>query len=404
MTWEGTYPRGYFGPESAVTLVTNLSTIVTGRLGDAPTQATQIQIRSGLIERIGNDLASDADIIIDARGATAIPGLIDTHCHVVFGDWTPRQNAIGYLESYMHGGVTEVVSASEVHLPGRPTDREGVKALAVTAQRAFSAFRPGGVRVMGGSLICEPDLVEADFSELAASGVRLMKVGFGRFTRPAEAAPLVAMARKAGFVVMCHSGGASIPGSAPIGVDDLLALQPNIAAHINGGTTSLPDADVLRLIETSDMTLQIVQAGNLRSSLMIVAAARERQALRRIVIGSDTPSGTGVMPLAVIKTVTEIASLGGFPASVAIAFATGNASEAVGLREGLLLPGRPADIVLLETPLGCSAPDALGAIERGDIPAIVAVLIDGVIRALKSRNTPAPSREVRLVKMGARLA
>jgi enamidase len=36
--------------------------------------------------------------------------------------------------------------------------------------------------------------------------------------------------------------------------------------------------------------------------------------------------------------------------------------------------------------------------QGGDIPGIAAVLIDGEIRALKSRNSPAPSREAVVVK------
>ena len=64
---------------------------------------------------------------------------------LVFGDWTPRQNQIGLIDSTMNGGVTTMVSASEVHLPGRPKDIVGLKALAIAAQRPFDNFRPGGL-------------------------------------------------------------------------------------------------------------------------------------------------------------------------------------------------------------------------------------------------------------------
>ena len=154
----------------------------------------------------------DHEFSDDAHGAVAIPGLIDTHAHVVFADWTPRQNTIGWIESSMHGGVTMMMSASEVHLPGRPSDREGVKALALLAHRTFSVLRPGGVKVLGGSVIIEPTLEPEDFDELATLGVGLAKVGFGAFDRPADAAPLVRAAQHAGMIVMNHTGGASIPG------------------------------------------------------------------------------------------------------------------------------------------------------------------------------------------------
>jgi len=85
--------------------------------------------------------------VIDANGTTLAPGLIDSHVHPVAGDWTPRQNQIGWIDSCLHGGVTTMISAGEVHMPGRPKDVVGVKAMAITAQRAFAAVRPSGVKV-----------------------------------------------------------------------------------------------------------------------------------------------------------------------------------------------------------------------------------------------------------------
>src|ERR1700726_4802663 len=95
-------------------------------------------------------------IAIDADRTTAIPGLIDSHVHITFGDYTPRQQTVGYLESYLHGGVTTAISASEVHVPGRPKDPEGIKALALAAQRCFADYRPGGMRGIAGSVRLPP--------------------------------------------------------------------------------------------------------------------------------------------------------------------------------------------------------------------------------------------------------
>lgn len=400
MTWEGTFSSGFFGPAEGSLVLRNLRGVVTGRLNEPAMGVSGLRLEGGKIAAF--DGGGQADVVVDAGGAVAIPGLIDTHCHVVFADWTPRQNTIGYLESYMHGGVTQVMSPSEVHLPGRPTDPVGVKALAIAAQRSYARFRPGGVKVLGGSLICEPGLREADFQELAAAGVHLMKVGFGSFDKPADAAPLVVLARRAGFLVMSHSGGASIPGSSAVTVADLLEMRPDIAGHINGGTTSLPDRDLIELIETSQIALQLVQAGNLRSALFILREARSRGALARVILGTDTPSGTGVMPLGMIKTVVELASLGGISATDAIALATGNAAKILQIQEGVVEIGRPADLVLIQEPLGCARSDPLGAIENGDIPGISAVLIDGEIRALRSRNSPAPAREASVITQASR--
>jgi enamidase len=47
------------------------------------------------------------------------------------------------------GGVTSVISAGKVHLPGRPKDVAGTKALAILAAKSFSNARPSGVKVHG---------------------------------------------------------------------------------------------------------------------------------------------------------------------------------------------------------------------------------------------------------------
>ena len=377
--------------------IRNLGGLVTGRLGRVPLGPGGMLVDDGRVVAIGPDAADEpADVVLDAGGAVAVPGLIDSHAHVVFGDWTPRQSALGWIESSMHGGVSMMMSASEVHLPGRPRDRAGVKALALAAQRAFSGFRPGGVKVLGGSVIIEPGLEPSDFAELASEGVWLAKVGFGHFSPQADAAPLVRAAQAAGFVVMNHTGGASIPGSSPVTIDDVLALGCDIMGHANGGTTALPDADLPGLFEAPG-AIQLVQAGNLRSSLAILALALQRDALERIVLATDTPTGTGVMPLGMIKTIVEVASLGGISAADAIALAAGNNARVLRREEGVLEVGRPADLALLHPPLGGAMGTPLAAIENGDIPGIGAVVIDGEVRALRSRNTPAPAGECRVL-------
>ena len=378
--------------------IRNLSGMVTGRLAEEMLEPEVIRIEDGLIA--GFEPGPEPDQVLDAGGAVVSPGLIDSHSHVVFGDWTPRQSALGWIESSMQGGVTMMMSASEVHLPGRPRDREGVKALAVTAQRAFDTFRPGGVKVLAGSVIMEPTLEPGDFAELREKGVWLAKVGFGDFNPQADAAPLVRAAQEAGFVVMNHTGGASIPDSSPVTIEDVLALGCDIIGHANGGTTALADEDLPRLFEAPGV-IQLVQAGNLRSSIEIIERAYDMDLVEKLVIATDTPTGTGVMPLGMIKTVCELSSLAGLRATDALALATGNNAAVLRRPEGILEEGRPADLFCMFAPLGSSCDTPLEAIQFGDIPGIAAVMIDGEVRALRSRNTPAPDGECRLIERGS---
>lgn len=372
--------------------IVNAGGVCTGDMEAPLLDADTLIARDGRIAEIGASLDVDGDLdMLDARGNLIAPGLIDSHVHTVMGDWTPRQNTIGFLESYAHGGITRALSASEVHLPGRPRDPAGVKALAMTAHKCFSNLRPGGMTVHGGSLILEPGLTEEDFAELAAEGVWQAKAGMGAFRPSRDVAPYVRLAQGHGFKVMCHTGGESIPDSSPVTADDLLEIRPDVAGHVNGGTTSLPDEDLPRVVE-SGIALQICQAGNLRSALRIVELAGELGALDRVLAASDTPTGTGMMPLAVIKSIVELASLAGLKAETSLCFATGNVARAYGLEAGMLREGAPADLILLDAPMSSVADGPLRAIERGDIPSITAVVTDGRLRIVRSRNTAPPKR------------
>jgi len=285
------------------------------------------------------------------------------------------------------------VSAGEgVHAPGRPHDPAASKALAIAAATCFANFHPNGMKVNAGSVVLEPGLTDADFAEMVRAGVRHAKYGFGGYADPRDGEPEVRRAQKHGLCVMSHSGGASIPGSSPISHEVLLHLRPDVAGHINGGTTSLDDEGLARLIAETDMALQIVQAGNLRSALHIVRLAREARALGRVCVASDTPTGTGVMPMGVIKSVCELASLGGLAPAEAIALATGHNARAFRLGTGTIAVGQPADLVVCDAPVASAARDALGAIARGDIPGISCVIIDGQVRVGRSRNTPLAKR------------
>ena len=376
----------------------NIGVVATGVLGAPRLEAEAILVENGRIVAIGAASrigAAAADVVVDCRGTTVIPGLIDSHCHVVLGDYTPRQKTVDFLDSYVHGGITSVVSAGEgVHAPGRPHDAAASKALAIAAAKCFEHFHPNGMKVTAGSVVLEPGLSDDDFAEMAKHGVRHAKYGFGGYAQPRDGEPEVRRAQKHGLCVMSHSGGSSIPGSSPISHEVLLHLRPDVCGHVNGGTTSLDEAGIDRIITESEMTLQIVQAGNLRAALHIVRRARDATALARVCVASDTPTGTGVMPLGVLKSVCELASLGDLPPDVVIALATGNNARAFRLAAGTgtLAVGAPADLVVCDAPSASLAADALTAIARGDIPGISCVVIDGQVRVGRSRNTPMAKR------------
>jgi enamidase len=399
------------------TLITNIGTIATGAI-DAPiADADSILIEDGRIAAVARGLDADAgtgghlDQTIDAKGSTALPGLIDSHAHPVFGDFTPRQQTLNFIESGLHGGVTSVISAGEVHLPGRPKDVVGLKALAIVAAKAYGNVRPAGVKVKAGAPILELGLEEQDFAEMAAAGVSLVgEIGLGSVKTGAQAAPMVAWAKQHRMTVTFHTGGPSIAGSNPIAADAVIEARPHIVGHVNGGTTPMSDADIERVVDT-DMAIEIVHCGNGRAAINAARAAASLTSdgdrltgLRRVIVGNDAPSGTGVIPLGILRVMAHLASLADVAPEVAVAMATGNTARVHGLDVGVLAPGHAADIVLCDAPVGSSAASALNALGVGDLPGISMVLIDGVVMIGRSRNTPPAGRAAEVIGGGAATA
>src|SRR5262249_60561727 len=103
-----------------------------------------------------------------------------------------------------------------------------------------------------------------------------------------------------------HTGGPSIAGSNAINADVVLEANPDVVGHINGGTTSMSPAEIERLVGTT-MALEIVQCGNMKTALHTLRVARDARATHRLIVGNDAPSGTGVIPLGVLRTLSVLA-------------------------------------------------------------------------------------------------
>ncbi len=383
-------------------VIRNIGLLLSGDLERPILDADTVLAVAGKISAIGKEKEIDregATMVIDAQGTTLAPGLIDSHVHPVAGDWTPRQNQLGWIDSYLHGGVTTMISAGEVHTPGRPKDVVGLKAMAIFAQRAFTTFRPGGVRIHAGAPVLEHGMVEEDFKELAAAGVTMLgEVGLGSVKDGATARQMVGWARKYGIQSTIHTGGPSIPGSSLIDKDIVLAADADVIGHINGGHTALPDNQIVTLCENSPRALEIVHNGNERAGLLTLRTAGELKQLQRVILGTDSPAGSGVQPLGIVRLISMLSSLGNVPAEVAICFATGNTARIRNLTCGTVATGRDATFVLMDKAQHSAGSTLLKSIQAGDLPGVGMVIIDGAVSAQRSRNTPPATRVPEIVK------
>jgi enamidase len=388
-------PTGDGQPAGKV-VIRNIGLMLSGDLARPILDADTIVTDKGRITQVGRLKACDVDkaqTTIDAKGCALSPGLIDSHVHPVFGDWTPRQNQIGWIDSFLNGGVTTMISAGEVHLPGRPRDIVGLKALAITAQRTSSNFRVGGVKLHAGAPVIEKGMEEHDFAELAKAGVKLLgEVGLGTVKAGDEAKKMVAWARKYGMQSTIYNGGPSVPGSGYIDADTVLEADADIIGHINGGHTALPLKQIECLCEKCERAIEVVHNGNEFAGLHAVKIAKQLGQLERVILGTDSPAGSGVQPLGILRVIAMLSSFGDMPAEIVFCFATGNTARMRELDCGLIEVGRAADFVLMDRAQHSAGRDILSSIRGGDLPGIGMVVIDGIIRCQRSRNTPPADR------------
>ena len=377
-------------------VIKNIGQILSGKLEEPLIDGDCVIAIDGQITAIGRyaDLDTDqATQIVDAHGVTLAPGLIDSHVHPVIGDYTPRQQQLNWIDSCLHGGVTTMISAGEVHAPGRPKDIVGLKAMAIASQRWYENFRPSGVKMLAGAPVIEEGMVESDFKELADAGVKLLgEVGLGSVKAGETAAQMVKWARKYGIQSTIHTGGPSIPGSGLIDKDVVLEADADIIGHINGGHTALPDDQITCLCESCTRGIEIVHNGNERAGLLAMRTAFEIGQAERIILGTDAPAGSGVQPLGILRMIAMLSSLGDIPPEIAFCFATGNTARMRELDSGIIEIGKSADYILIDSAQHAPGKTMLESIHQGNLPGVGMTIIDGIVRTQRSRNTPPAER------------
>ena len=353
-------------------------------------------IENGKIAAIGEGLAAPAGAeVIDAMGTTVMPGLLDSHCHVVLGEWTPRQTALGWIDNYVRAGVTGLVSAGETHIPGKPKDAAGQKAMATLSFKTYNNLRPSGMKVYAGAFILMADTTEEDFRELAELGItHTGEIGLGSANRVHNTKHMIDWGHKYGIKFLCHSGSTYLYGSAVMDPDTVVGLNPDVICHVTYADLSAETIE--RFFRDTGASIEFcrTQCPNLKNTVEVVNKARERNELHRLMLGNDAPSGLGVFPRGIWEMVCLLSGTAKLPPPQAVACATGNTARAIGLKDvGTLAEGKCADLIICDAPLGGTGDDAGASIAEGTVPGVSMVLIDGaVMHEGAAVNTAPPKR------------
>ncbi|MGI8516209.1 MAG: amidohydrolase family protein [Acidimicrobiia bacterium] len=380
-------------------VILNCGTIATGIAEHPVSDGDAIVVSGGLITQVGagSDISIPGEaIIVDAKGMDLIPGLIDSHIHpVVGGDWTPRMSTVGWLASYAQAGITTAISQGSWHQGGYPTDTVGMVALAITLARVFKEFRPGRMKVHGATVSLVDGLGQSDFELLAQQGVWLIsEIGSRSIIDPAVVRAMLDLAHPLGFISRVHFGPEAVPGTHTITASMASRMGGHIASHVNGGPSSPPAEDLDFMVEQTDYFLELSYPGNHRALLRVAQRANDLGMLGRLIAGSDTPTGAGILPRAILGTIGLVATFTDIPVTDAIAIGTGNTARAYGINTGRIETGREADVLLIDAPKGSLGSSGLESLEIGDTPSVAFLMISGEIVSVGTQNTLPAKRQV----------
>ena len=375
-------------------LIHNIGEFFTGDIAKPMAPVKSLLVENGKVAALDPKGEIKADTIIDAKGSAVLPGLVDGHVHPVMGEWTPTQNAIGWVGNYLHGGTTTMVSAGELHAPGLDYNNltpELVTSLAEVTRQTTGRIRWSNVKLHAGTVLLVPGMTETHFDRLAKVGAIMAKFLFYPLNaNPEEAKRYVKLCRERGIRTKIHTGGVSRSGvSQMCGFEILSWLQPDIAAHVSGGPIPMSDSDLERVVDETSFALEICSSGNYRSTLLAARRMRQRGQLARLTLGTDTPGGTGVIPRGMLRNINYLSSVCELTPGEAVAVATGNTAKAHGLDVGFLRIGDPADLLICGPVEGSAGSTLSDAIAHGDLPGISYAFIDGkAVVSGRSEQTP----------------
>ena len=383
-----------------------------GRVFDgtgAAVAEADVAVVDGRIDEVGVGL--DGDEQIDVGGTTLLPGLFDTHVHVMFGSvdfWKLMQEPFSYrfydairnLEATLGVGITTVRDAGGADLGVKRALEEGIVrgprlqiSLTMLSQTGGhgDGWLPSGAEAqifpeypgVPGSIVDGPDEVRRKVRELVRAGAEVIKIATsGGVLSPRDKAQqpgfdveeieaIVAEAHAAGLWVMSHA-------QSTVGIKNAVRAGVRSIEHgiyLDDEAIGLMLERGAYLVPTLVAAVGVIRAADAGASIPEVSVIKAREVVeahldsfrRAVEAGVKVAMGTdaGVIPHGDNLDELELMAQGGMsPADVLVA-TTRTAAELMGLERelGSIEPGKRADLVVVSgDPFDFS--DLAGRIER----------------------------------------
>ena len=321
------------GQKKADLVVVNarLANVYTGELVNDCT----ISIKGKWIAYVGKDqqhtIGSKTEVI-DARGKTVIPGLIDGHTHLAWLS-TPGE----FLKYAMKGGTTTIVT-------------ETLEPFSVAGYEGIIDFLESLNNQPLKILATAPLMISISNAARGISEEALQKllerndiIGLGEsywqavLQDPDEVLPLFEQTLLAGKTLEGHSAGAS---------------EKKLSAYIASGITSCHEPiNADQVLERLRLGLHIMaREGAVRKDLDEIAKITKQGIdLRRLILVSDSISPQDLMENGYMESIVQKAIDCGFEPITAIQMTTLNVAEHFSLDHliGGIAPGRYADLAII---------------------------------------------------------
>ena len=366
-----------------------------GRVFDgtgAAVAEADVAVGDGRIVEVGVGL--DGDEQVDVAGSTLLPGLFDTHVHVMVGHvdvWRLMQEPFSYrfydairnLDATLRIGITTVRDAGGADLGVKQALEEGIvrgprvqisiKMLSQTGghgdgwlpsgahSQLFAAY-PGSPS----SIVDGPDEVRRKVRELVRAGAEVIKIATsGGVLSPRdkpqqpgfdaeEIEAIVAEARAAGLWVMSHAQ--SIEGIKNAVRAGVRSIEHGI--YLDDEAVELMLDRGAYLVPTLVAPLGVIKAAEAGASMPEVAVLKAREVVeahrdsfrRAVEAGVKVAMGTdaGVIPHGDnLEELQLMADHGGMSPEDVLVATTRSAAELMGLERelGTIEPGKRADLV-----------------------------------------------------------